>query len=59
MSDLGWMINFDLWNLFIDTSLYISSENTDFGIHSIQKSTFLKNVQFKCIRGNKFDLDIK
>ena len=42
MIDLGWKVNLDLWNLFVDTRLNISSENNDFGFHSIQKTTFQK-----------------
>ena len=35
-------VNLDLWNLFIDTRMNISSENNDFGFHSIQKINFAK-----------------
>ena len=35
-------VNLDLWNLFIDTRLNISSENNDFGFHSIKKKTLKK-----------------
>ena len=50
----------DLWNLFIDTRLNISSDNNDLGFHSIQNINFSKNFPFKCINlGSKFDLDVK
>ena len=50
MSDFGRKVNLDLWNLLIDTRFNISSENNDFGFHSIQKINFSKKIQFKCIR---------
>ena len=52
ISDLGWKVKDQPWplNLFIDTKLNISSENNDFGFHSIQKINFSKNFPFKCIR---------
>ena len=50
-------VNLDHWNLFIDTRLNISSENNDFGFHSIQKTT-LKKSHSNAL-GSKFDLDVK
>ena len=65
MSDLGWkvkdqpwplkLINLDLWNLFIDTKLNISSENND----SIQKINLSKKKTHLNALGSKFDLDVK
>ena len=51
-------VNLDLWNLFIDTRLNISSENNDFGFHRIQKTTFQKISHLNAL-GSKFDLDVK
>ena len=51
-------VNLDLWNLFIDTILNISSENNDFGFQSIQKTTFQKISQSNAL-GSKFDLGVK
>ena len=42
VSDLGLKVNLDFWNLFIDTRFKISSENNDFGFHSIKTINFLK-----------------
>ena len=36
----------------------ISSENNDFGLNNIQKSTFQKKSHLNAL-GSKFDLDIK
>ena len=43
---------------FIDTRLKISSENNDFGFHSIQKINFTKKSHLNAL-GSKFDLDVK
>ena len=48
--NLVWLDNL---NLFIDTRLNISSENNDFGFHSIQKISHLNAL------GSKLDLDVK
>ena len=37
-------VNLDIWNLFIDTRLNISSENNDFGFHSIKKNQLFKKI---------------
>ena len=47
-------VNLDLWNLFIDTRLNISSENNDFGFYSIQKITFQKKSHLNAL-GSKFE----
>ena len=44
-------VSLDLWTLFIDTRLNISSQNNDFGFHSI-KNNFSKYFPFKCIKAN-------
>ena len=53
MSDLGW--NFET---SIETRFNISTENNDFGFHSIKKSTFQK-ISHSNELGSKFDLDVK
>ena len=40
-------VNLDLWKLFIDTRLNISSENNDLDFHSIQKFIFSQKFPFK------------
>ena len=55
----GKKVNLDLWNLSIDTRLNISSENSDFGFHSIQKITFQKKKSHLNALGRKFDLAVK
>ena len=52
-------VNLDPWNLFIDTRLNISSENNDFGLHSIQKITFQKKNPHLNALVSKYDLDVK
>ena len=51
-------VNLELWNLFIDTRLNISSENNDFGFHSVKKKTFQK-ISHSNALGSKFDRDVE
>ena len=57
MSDLGWKVNFDLWNLFID--FVSTSENNDFGFNSIQKIIFSKKKSHSNALESKLDFDVK
>ena len=61
MSDLGWKVKGQPWPLkliFLETRFNISSENNDFGFHSIKESTFQK-ISHSNALGSKFDLDLK
>ena len=42
MSDLGWKVNLDLWNIFIDTRLNISSKNNDWPLQYSKNQLFKK-----------------
>ena len=57
MNDLGWKVNLDLWNLFINTKLNISSENNYFGSHSIQKINFSKKKSHSNVLGRRNSLN--
>ena len=61
MSDLGWKVNLDLWNLFIAiVSLGLMYQVRIMTLAStvFKKSTFQKIPHLNAL-GSKFDLDVK
>ena len=61
MSDLGWKVNIDLWNLFIaivSFSLMYQVSIMTLASTVFKKSTFQKITNLNAL-GSKFDLEVK
>ena len=60
MSDLGWKVNLDLWNLFIAIFSLVSTYQVriiTMALTVFKKSTFQKKSHLNTL-GSKFDLDV-